>query len=309
MDNQLRGNTMSRLAISAPPRPARLPRPPDEQLRLSGAVPFFTVHLAAVLGVFLVDCSWSMVFLCVAMYYARMFGVAAGFHRYFAHRTFKTSRQFQFVLAVLGTTAAQRGPGWWPGKHREHHRYADTALDVHSPSIQGFWWAHMLWFLCAKHDGTPEKIAAEFKAYPEIGWLDRNYLLPPLGLALTTLAIWGIPGLFWGFFLSTVLLWHGTFTVNSVMHLASVGCRRYQTNDTSRNVWWLWFVTLGENWHNNHHHYESSEKQGFYWWEIDLAHWGLVALSRVGVVWDIKRPTPAALAGYPHESATGPPAT
>lgn len=283
-------------AGSNPPRPARLPRQPDENLRVVGALPFFTIHLAVIFGVFLVDFSWKAAILCAVAYYVRMWGIAAGFHRYLAHRSFKTSRAFQFFLALLGTMAAQRGPLWWLGKHREHHRNTDTPLDVHSPSVQGFWWAHMLWFLCAKHDGTADKIKAEFQAYPEIGWLDRNYLIPPLALALALLAVWGLPGLFWGFFASTVLLWHGTFTVNSVMHLESVGQRRYPTPDTSRNVWWLWLVTLGENWHNNHHHYQGAESQGFFWWEVDLAHYGLKVLSWFGLVWDIKKPTPAALA-------------
>lgn len=266
---------------------------PDETIALTRSIPFFLVHAAA-LGVFWVGFSWKGVLLCLATYYVRMFFICIGLHRYFAHRAFKTSRFFQFVMALAATTAAQKGPLWWAGHHRNHHKNSDQEEDIHSPLQRGFWWAHCGWILCLKYDATPDTIK-DFSKYPELRWLDRHFLIPPWALALTLLAIFGWTGLFYGFFLSTVLLWHGTFTVNSLMHV--VGRRRYETTDTSRNNMSLAFVTLGENWHNNHHYYQASANQGFYWWEIDIAYYGIRLLGLIGLVRDIRTPPKRVLDG------------
>jgi len=224
-----------------------------------------------------------------------MFGLAVGYHRYFAHRTFRTSRVGQFLLALLASTAAQKGPLWWAGHHRNHHRHSDTELDVHSPSQRGFWWAHVGWIFCQKYDATDFDVIKDFAKYPELRWLDKFALLPPVVLAVGLWLSFSWVGLFWGFFFSTVVLWHGSFTVNSLMHVW--GSRRYLTPDTSRNNWPLAFVTLGENWHNNHHHYQASASQGFFWWEIDFGYYGIKVLSWLGLVWDVRTPPKRVLDG------------
>ncbi len=276
-------------------------RAPDERVNLTGIIPFVLVHVAA-LGVFWAGFSWTGVLLCVAMYYVRMFGVAAGYHRYFSHRAFKTGRVFQFVLAWLGASSAQKGALWWAAHHRNHHRYSDTEKDIHSPLQRGFWWSHLGWILCRKYDKTDFAVIKDFAKYPEMRWINRWHLVPPTVLAIGLWLAFSWTGLFWGFFLSTVLLWHGTFTVNSLMHVW--GKRRYETTDTSRNNVPLAFVTLGENWHNNHHYYQASANQGFFWWEVDVAYYAIRALAALGVVWDVRTPPKRVLeAGRTRDSA------
>ena len=279
--------------VSTTPTKTWTPKP-DEKIALTRSIPFFLVHLAAIVGVFAVGFSWKGVLLCAIFYYARMFFISAAYHRYFAHRAFKTSRFFQFLLALGGTTAAQKGALWWAGHHRNHHRYSDQEEDIHSPLQRGFWWSHAGWILCLKYDATPDTIK-DFGKYPELQWLNKHFLVPPFALAILMFAVFGWVGLFWGFFMSTVLLWHGTFTVNSLMHV--MGKRRYETTDTSRNNAILGFVTLGENWHNNHHYYQASANQGFYWWEIDIAYYVIRALQAVGIVWDVRTPPQRVLDG------------
>ena len=262
--------------------------PEDQRIHWPYVVPFALVHVVAVAGVLRVGVSWRALVLCAGMYYVRMFGLAVGYHRYFAHRTFRTSRVGQFLLALLATTAAQKGPLWWAGHHRNHHRHSDTELDVHSPSQRGFWWAHVGWIFCQKYDATDFDVIKDFAKYPELRWLDKYALLPPVVLAVGLWLSFSWVGLVWGFFFSTVVLWHGSFTVNSLMHVW--GSRRYLTPDTSRNNWPLVFVTLGENWHNNHHHFQASARQGFFWWEIDFGYYGIKVLSWLGLVWDVRTP-------------------
>ena len=248
---------------------------------------FFLMHVAA-LGVFFVPFSWPMVVLCLGLFWLRMFAITAGFHRYFSHRTFKTSRVFQFLLAFLGTTSLQKGVLWWAGLHRHHHRYSDQDEDIHSPQRDGFWWAHVGWILSSKWDDTPEHLIKDFMGYPELRWLNRWHIVPGILLAVVLFWLGGLPALFWGFFLSTVLTWHTTFAINSLTHV--FGRRRYATKDSSRNSLILALLTLGEGWHNNHHYYQASVRQGFFPWEIDISYMILKAFSWVGIVWDLKVP-------------------
>ncbi len=272
----------------------------DEKTDLLGSIPFFSMHLAAVLALF-TGVSWAAVIACLIAFWIRMFGITAGFHRYFSHRSFKTGRAFQFVLAYLGTMSAQHGPLWWASHHRRHHRYADTERDIHSPVVRGLWWSHVGWILCRKYVGYDEKIVKDLRNYPELRWLGRYHLVAPvtLAVAMFLLGVWldarwpslGTSGwqmLGWGFFISTVLGYHATFLVNSLAH--TTGRRRFNTSDDSRNNWWIALLTLGEGWHNNHHRWPTSERQGFYWWEYDVTHYALRVLSWFGVVWDLRSP-------------------
>jgi stearoyl-CoA desaturase (delta-9 desaturase) len=230
-----------------------------------------------------------------------MFGLTAGYHRYFSHRSYKTSRVFQFLLGFLGTTAVQNGPLWWASHHRLHHRYSDTENDVHSPVSNSVWWSHVGWILSKKFNKTEHRLVPDLARFPEIRWLNAFHLVGPITLGVLLyvtgmlleqhapqLGTNGFQLLVWGFFIGTTILYHGTFTVNSIAHL--VGSRRFNTTDDSRNNPFVALITLGEGWHNNHHRYMSSERQGFYWWEIDISHMILTMFSWVGLVWDLRTP-------------------
>jgi stearoyl-CoA desaturase (Delta-9 desaturase) len=256
-------------------------------------LPVLITHVAAVIGVVLVGASIDLVALSLALYALRMFFITAGYHRYFAHRAFKTSRAFQLVLAVMGATAAQKGVLWWAGHHRNHHRFADTPRDLHSPVQSGFFWSHIGWIIASKYDATPVDRIRDFAKYPELRWLDRHYLVPPLLGLVGLYAAWGLPVMVWGGLVSTVLLWHGTFTINSLAHL--YGTRRYDTPDNSRNNLLLALITGGEGWHNNHHRFRSSANQGFFWYEIDMTFAVLRVLEALGVVWDLRMPPASVL--------------
>jgi stearoyl-CoA desaturase (delta-9 desaturase) len=265
---------------------------------LFSSIPFVAVHVVALVGAFLVPFSWKLVGLAVALYYARMAATTIGYHRYFSHRSFKTSRAFQFVLALLAETSAQKGALWWAAHHREHHRYSDQPGDPHSPKL-GFWESHVLWIL---RDGSSEtREIKDFMKYPELRFLNTFHLLPPVALAVLLFVLGGAPALIWGFFVATALLWHGTFVVNSLHH---VWCsRRYETTDTSRNNGFLALLTMGEGWHNNHHHYLASANQGFFWWEIDPSYYLIRAMQAAGLVWDVRTPPKSFLVPRQAEAA------
>ena len=254
-------------------------------LALSAA--FWGVHLVALVAPLVVGISWKLVGLALALYYFRMAAVTIGYHRYFSHRAFKTGRVFQFLLALVAQSSSQKGALWWAAHHRDHHKYSDTEDDVHSPKL-GFWWSHAGWVLSEKFDAYDPKRIGDLYKFPELRWLDKWHFVPVLALALATFAFGGWAGLFWGFFVSTVLLWHGTFFINSLAHVW--GSRRYETTDTSRNNFWLALLTMGEGWHNNHHFYQSSANQGFFWWEVDPSYYLIRACQALGLVWDVRVP-------------------
>ncbi len=251
------------------------------------ALPFIMVHLAC-LGIIWVDVQPIDWIICGALYVIRMFGITAGFHRYFSHRSFKTGRAFQFFLAFLGQTSAQRGALWWAAKHRQHHKYSDTDQDVHSPVKHGFWYSHVLWLFDKSGRTADYNLIKDFQKYPELVWLNKWDRLPPFLLAVFVWAIAGWSGLIVGFFVSTVLLFHGTFTINSLSHV--FGKQPYVTGDNSRNNIFLAIITLGEGWHNNHHHFPSATPQGFHWWQIDITYYILKVLSIFRIVWDLRMP-------------------
>ncbi len=261
-------------------------RAPDERVNWLGSIPFFLMHLMP-LGILFFGITWTDVVLCAALYVVRMFFITAGYHRYFGHRAYKLGRVTQFIMAVGGSTAAQKGVLWWAGHHRHHHKYSDMPEDIHSPR-RGFWWSHMGWILCKKYDETPLSSIKDFAKYPELRWLNRWHLLPATALGAACYLIGGPSALFGGFFLSTVLLYHGTFSINSFTHI--FGRRRYATTDTSKNSFLLALITLGEGWHNNHHYYQSTANQGFFWWEIDISYYVLKVMSWVGLARDLRKP-------------------
>jgi stearoyl-CoA desaturase (delta-9 desaturase) len=257
--------------------------------------PFYAVHLVAIVGVVVSGWSWKGFALALALYYVRMFGVTGGYHRYFSHRTYRTSRAFQLVLAVLAQSSLQKGALWWAAHHRDHHKYSDTPRDPHSFRDYGFWYSHVGWILSSETEATDMARVSDLARYPELRWLNTWHVVPGVALAVALFFIGGWQALLWGFFVSTVMLWHGTFTINSLSHM--FGRRRYATTDDSKNNWMLSLVTLGEGWHNNHHYYQRSCRQGFYWWELDITFYVLKAFQLVGLVWDVHTPPEKVRAG------------
>lgn len=257
--------------------------------------PFLVFHIATFVGLFFVEFSWSLFALCIGVYYARMFGITAGFHRYFAHRAYKTGRIFQFFLALLGSLSIQKGVLWWAAHHRDHHKFSDLENDIHSPRQRGFWYSHLGWILSHRYNDTKYGRIRDFAKYPELVLLNKSHNFLAILFGGVMYAIGGLPWLVWGYGVSTVLLWHGTFTINSLCHV--YGRVRYNTGDDSKNSLILALLTLGEGWHNNHHYYQSSANQGFFWWEIDISYYILKMLSWFGIVWDLRKPSEKALLG------------
>jgi stearoyl-CoA desaturase (Delta-9 desaturase) len=257
---------------------------------------FWGVHIAAAVSA-VAFFSWKGVLLAIASYFVRMVVVTAAYHRYFSHRAFKTSRAFQFLLALGAQSSAQKGVLWWAGHHRHHHKYSDEPQDIHSVRRSGFWYSHVGWILGSDWDETNHAMISDLTKYRELRVLNHSAvnLLPAVALAIACCLLGGATGLVWGFLVSTVVLWHGSFSINSLSHL--FGKRRYPTSDDSRNNWALALLTTGEGWHNNHHHYQSSANQGFRWWEIDVTFYVLRGLEFLGVIWDLRRPPQAVIAG------------
>jgi len=271
------------------------------RIRLLSNLPFLAVH-AGCLGVLWTGVSTVALAAAAAGYLARMFFITAFYHRYFSHRTFRAGRLVQFVMALTGTTAGQRGPIWWAAHHRHHHQHADDEPDLHSPTLRGFWMSHCGWFLTDAAQSSPERYARDWRALPELRLLDRFYWVGPalwaggcaaLGEALDhhapQLGTGPMQMLVWGFCISTVLVYHATYCINSLAH--RWGRRRFETPDKSRNSLILALMTLGEGWHNNHHRFPACARQGFRWWEIDISYYLLRALAALRIIRGL-RPLP-----------------
>ncbi len=278
--------------------------PNSEAIDWVRIIPFMAIHLTCLL-VFVVGVSWIAVLVCVMSYLIRMFAITAFYHRYFSHKSFKTSRLLQGVFAVIGATATQRGPIWWAAHHRHHHVHADTVEDSHSPR-HGFWHSHIKWFLMKKNFPTKSSYVKDLKKFPELAFIDRYDILFPILFATGLFLLGGYlenhypelntsagQMLIWGYFISTVLLSHVTYCINSLAHV--FGFRTYETKDDSRNNFILAVFTLGEGWHNNHHCSPGSVKQGFKWWQLDMSYYVLFLMNKVGLIWDLKYPNPTLL--------------
>jgi len=273
-----------------------------ERFEWGRAIPFIILHVGC-LGVIWTGWSWTAVGIAAGLYFVRMFAITGLYHRYFCHRAFKTSRPVQFGFALLGLTAIQRGPLWWSAVHRHHHQHSDDEEDVHSPGWKGFVWSHIGWLTSSRNFPTDYRRVRDLAKFPELVFLNRFDLIGPLllftvlyggGSLLSVFAPqlgtngWQL--IIWGFFISTVFLFHGTCAVNSFAHV--FGTQRYETGDESRNSLLIALITLGEGWHNNHHQHQAAARQGFYWWEIDISYYVLRGLAAMRLIWDL-RPVPA----------------
>ena len=282
------------------PAPETLP----DEVNWERTLPFIFLHVGC-LAVFWVGISWTVVVAALLLYIIRMFAITGFYHRYFSHRTFKTSRVVQFLFAALGNSSMQRGPLWWAATHRHHHKHSDEEVDAHSPVAHGFAWSHIGWLTSMKNFPTAYDNIKDLKKFPELVFLNRFDQVVPLIYGLFMLVIGAVLEAYvpsfgttmwqffiWTFFISTTVLLHGTLFINSLAHV--YGKRRYETDDDSRNSLILAIITLGEGWHNNHHRYPHSTRQGFQWWEIDPTYMGLKILSWTGLIWDL-RPVPQAV--------------
>ena len=307
-----RRSLLSRLLITArqwfdsdyfPDGPDAVRARPDK-FEFRRALPFVFLHLGCI-GVIWVGWSWTAVAIAALLYIARMFAITGFYHRYFAHRTFRTTRLMQFLFAAWGNTSVQRGALWWASVHRHHHRHSDKEEDAHSPGVRGFIWSHIGWMTSSRNFPTDYRSVRDLAQFRELVFLNRFDMIVPavFGLALFGLGAllnWLWPDLgtsgaqifVWGFFVSTTILLHGTLFINSLAHVW--GNKRFDTDDDSRNNFWLALVTLGEGWHNNHHRFMGTARQGFYWWEIDITYYLLKALSFTGIIWDVK-PVPRSI--------------
>lgn len=281
---------MTTVVVRSPTSIRAVSRREDGGYDWVSAAPFLASHLVLVVAL-ATGFTAGQAILAASLYVTRMFFITAGYHRYFAHRSYRLGRVAQFAMALGGATAAQKGPLWWASHHRRHHRYADTDRDLHSPR-DGLVWSHAGWVLSRRYKRTDTEVIADFGRFPELRVLDRFQLVAPVVLGSVCLVLAGWRGAV-AFGVSTVVLWHATFCVNSLAH--RVGRRRFDTPDDSRNCLILAIVTLGEGWHNNHHHYSPSARHGFRWWEVDVTYYVLRALCVARVVYDLRAPPPRAL--------------
>ena len=271
----------------------------DDTIDWIRIIPFIVLHFG-IFAVFWVGWSPIAIGFAIFFYALRMFGITAFYHRYFSHKTFKTSRAAQLIFAIIGAASTQRGPLWWASNHRHHHVHSDKPTDIHSPKQNGFLWSHMGWFLSKKNFKTNFERIQDFAKFPELIWLDRFDIVVPLLFALMTFLLGYLLNLFfpslgtngwqmlvWAYIVSTILVFHGTFVINSLAHV--IGKRRFNTRDDSKNSFILALITFGEGWHNNHHKFPGSARQGLHWWELDFSYYGLLILEKLGIIWDINK--------------------
>lgn len=262
-------------------------RPEWEDVHLTNVIYFSVLHLLP-FGAIFSGVTRSSLVACFVLYTVRIFFITAGYHCYFSHRAYKTSRVIQFILALGAQTSGQGSVLKWAATHQHHHANADAQTDLHSPVQRGFWYSHMGWLFNQRYEYVINSYPKNLTKFPELMWLNRFYYLPMTVLAILVWAFLGWPGLFVGFGLSTVLCFHATFCVNSLSHL--FGTRRYDTLDDSRNNWFVALIMLGGGWHNNHHRHPRSARQGNRWWEIDVTYYGLKILALFHIIWDMHEP-------------------
>ena len=246
-------------------------------------IPFVLLQLSVLLA-FTTYFSWTGLAVCAASFLVRMFAITGFYHRYFSHRTFRMGRAMQFAAAFLGATAAQKGALWWAAHHRRHHKSSDKEDDPHS-AREGFWHAHIAWFLYRENSAIDYSLIEDLGRFPELRWLEKIWFVPPLCLGVGLFLLGGWHWTAWGFFVSTFLVGNATYCVNSVMHC--LGKQYFLTGDDSRNHWFMALLTLGEGWHNNHHRYQASARNGFYWYELDITYYILRLMNALGLVRDL----------------------
>jgi stearoyl-CoA desaturase (delta-9 desaturase) len=244
-----------------------------------------SVHIGALFAPF--TFSWSALALALALHWITGgLGVTLGFHRLIAHRSFKTPKWLEYVLATLGSLTAEGSPLDWVGLHRAHHQFSDTPGDPHDAN-RGFWWSHMMWLA---YESMPRdeirKYTSDLNGDRYYEFMQQFFLLPQVLLAVLLYLWGGWSFLVWGVFLRLVLVYHTTWLVNSATH--KFGYRTFDSEDLSTNCWWVALLAYGEGWHNNHHAYPYSARHGLQWWEVDATWMAVQVLSALGLARNIR---------------------
>ena len=255
-------------------------------LLTSGVLIVFHVMAIAAFFTF----SWRNLAVALVLHWVAVgLGISMGYHRLHTHRGFKTYKWFEYFLAICGTLTLEGGPIFWVATHRLHHQYSDQPEDPHSPRVSGFW-AHLGWIIFgeAQHSDTARlaRYAPDLSKDRFYRWLSSYHWVPltVLGFGLLAWGGWGMVN--WAIFLRVTVGLHATWMINSATHM--FGRRRFETDDDSRNVWWVALLTFGEGWHNNHHAHPVSARHGLAWYEFDWTWVSLKVLKAVGLVWDVK---------------------
>jgi stearoyl-CoA desaturase (Delta-9 desaturase) len=240
-------------------------------------------------------------------------GITIGFHRHLTHRSFKTTRSIRAVLAALGSAAIEGPVIAWVADHRKHHAYADEEGDPHSPhvghgggwrgTLRGLVHAHLGWLFLHNQRASKRRFAPDLLSDPIVRFIDRTFLLWAvlgffasfaLGWAFGGTLVAGLTGILWGGLVRMFVVHHVTYSVNSLCHV--FGRRQFATSDESRNLAWLALPTLGEAWHNNHHAFPTSAVHGLGRWQLDPSALVILGLERLGLAWDVVRPSPQRIA-------------
>ena len=293
-----------------------LPLPPSVELnRLHWpyTITVVSLHLLALLALLPWYFSWTGVIVCgLGVYAYGLLGINLGYHRLLTHRGFRCPKWVEHTLAVLGVLSIQDTPARWVAVHRRHHEHSDDEQDPHSPLVN-FFWAHFGWLLVENREldrlGILARYAKDLRRDPFYVWLERNnnyyklillswaaYFVAAFAAALAMgdspmeAAQFGASVWLWGVVVRTVIVWHQTWSVNSVTHLW--GYRNYETDEKSRNNWVVGFTSSGEGWHNNHHADPRSARHGHCWWEVDTTYLTLRGLAAIGLASDIAQPSP-----------------
>lgn len=252
---------------------------------------FSTVHALALLAPWFF--SWSALGVTIALHWLfGSIGICLGYHRLLTHRSLQVPKVLEYTFAVLGAFALQGGPIFWVAGHRLHHAFTED-IDKDPYSAQrGFWWSHILWIMYPRAEffatETYRKHAPDLARDPFYTWLDRYFLLLQLPLGILLYALGGWSFVVYGVFVRVVLLWHTTWLINSATHL--IGNRTFETEDGSRNLWWVALLTFGEGWHNNHHAHPKVAKAGWKWWQVDVTWWAIQSLKILGLAQKVVMP-------------------
>ena len=269
------------------------------------------VHAGALLAPW--TFTWEALWVCVGLtVITGLLGITLCYHRLLAHRSFRVPSWLEYLLTLCGSLALQGGPVKWVATHRVHHAYSDRPSDPHSP-LRGFWWAHMLWlFAYDKLFDEPDNVkrfAPDLARDPIHAWIEKTTALQSVLLGVGLYAWGGLSFLVWGLFFRTAFVYHATWLVNSAAHLW--GYQAYDTNEGSRNNWWVALISFGEGWHNNHHAYLHSAAHGLRWWEFDLTYLTIRCLGWLRLASRIRLPQgkPARLPDAPQPIIPTQPAT
>lgn len=271
--------------------------PPANRISWPSTLWIGAFHVLALLAFVPAFFTWKALAVCVFMHWLTGgIGICMCYHRLLTHRSFATRpKALEHLLTMIGCTASEGGPIGWVADHRKHHAFSDEEQDVHTPH-EGFWWAHMLWWMTpdpadAHTQEYYERWAPDLNKDPVLRWLDRYFFIFPILSAAILFAIGGMPFLVWGSFVGTVLTLHSTWLVNSATHVW--GYRSHKTRDDSTNLWWVALLTYGEGWHNNHHAYQTSARHGLRWWEVDMTYMAIRFMETLGLAYAVKKPKPA----------------